>query len=130
MLEQPAKKMKLKASEERAGHHTEVSRPIHAGSVDRWREDLSETEQAIVAHVTHDVACRAGYELPAAPPPAAGTRMRMAAGHGLSSVRKAVRDVSTKPEILDLARRHAALGSLGRMIGEAFALGRARRSAD
>ncbi len=54
--------------------------------------------------------------------------MKMAAGHSLTSVRKAVRDVSTKPEILDLARRHATLGSLGRMIGEAFALGRSRRS--
>jgi len=130
MLEKPATKMKLKASEERAGHHTEVSRPIHAGSVERWREDLSETEQAVVAHVTQEVASRAGYTLADAPAPGAGTRLAMATGHTLTSLRKAVRDVSTKPEILRLARRHAALGSLGRMVGEAFALGRARRPAE
>ncbi|MBO6937505.1 MAG: sulfotransferase [Deltaproteobacteria bacterium] len=127
MLAKPTEKLELKASEERAGHHTETARPIHAESVERWRDDLSDEERAVVAHVTHEVARRAGYELPDVAPPSAGTRFRMTARHGWTSVRKALRDVSTTPEILELARRHAALGSLRRMIGEAFASGRSRR---
>ncbi|MBJ70170.1 MAG: hypothetical protein CMN31_02175, partial [Sandaracinus sp.] len=114
MLEAPSEKLRLKKSEERAGHHTNVAAPISAASVERWREDLSAEEQAVVAHVTGEVARALGYAVPDAGPPSSATRLRMAAGHGWTSVRKAVRDVTTKPEILQLARRHAALGSFGR----------------
>jgi len=126
MLAAPEAKLELKASEERAGHHTEVSRPVHAQSVDRWRDELSETESAVVAHVTRDVAERAGYALPECPPPGATTRLAMLASHGASATRRAARDLRTKPERFELARRHLALGSLPRMIGETFGSSRWR----
>ncbi len=127
MLEAPTIALELKASEERAGHHTETRRPIHAESVERWRDDLSDEELRVVAHVTREVAPRADYPLPELPPPSATTRVAMSIDHGWTSVRKALRELRSNPVMMDLVRRHVALGTLGRMVGEAFASERSRR---
>ncbi|MEM9069820.1 MAG: sulfotransferase [Myxococcota bacterium] len=120
MLETPATQISLTASEQRAGHHVNVTRPINTSSVERWRKDLDEHEQAIVAEVAGEVARRAGYTLPDASPLSRRQVLELQLQNLGVSVRKSIQSVREKPEIWRLAKRHLRLGSMGRVFSEAF----------
>ena len=115
MVDASPKPLRLNAMEEAAGHHVHVSGPIRASFAEKWREELSEREIALVDHFCGDVLRTLGYDANDAAPPASTWLAELKARHLAVSLGKTMREVREREDVWRVARRRVKLGAMADM---------------
>lgn len=121
MLSAEGSQVRLTPKELDRGHHLNVDKPIDATFTEKWRTQLDPASVRMVEHVAGEVIRELGYDVPDSGRP---TRRQLADArlrHLRASARKAVEEVTQRPDVWRIARRRWKLGSLQRMVRDHFA---------
>ena len=114
----PDQELLLTPAEREAGHHRNVSKPVDAAFVEKWKSELTAAEVALVEHVAGEVIAEAGYEVGEPMEPDASLLREARLHHLRLTVRKAIAELRDRPDVWRIARRRLQLGSLRRMLGD------------